>query len=231
MDKHFGAGVKTAILIFLYNIQGFFRSRGLMQDNNSLRLERLRNRCQGKRCFLIGNGYGLTGEELERLQGEYTFGVDITVCRTSGKEAWQPAFHCVTDAADASGLGAQLAEMPKVSLVTTKRAYRQMKKKPVNTIYVRTLPCLRYRVRGNLQAYCREGADTLSLAAEFAFHMGFGEIYLLGAGGRMTDRALSVYSRLDRYAAKHGIRIYNAGCEAAPEIFPQVKLTDILNRN
>ena len=65
-------------------------------------------------------------------------------------------------------------------MVTTERTYRRMRKKPVDTTYVHTIPTERYKVRGNIQAYCMIKATVLSLAAEMAFHMGFKEIYLLG---------------------------------------------------
>lgn len=261
------------LLIFRYNILGFFRSRGIFHNNNSLRLERLKDTHKGERCFLIGNGPSLTGEDLNLLREEYTFGTNM-VYKIFDRTDWRPTFHCVSDTIYASKLGMELSQKVKAPLFTTERTYRKMKKKPIDTTYVHTLQSERYKVKGNIQSYCMVKATVLSLAAEMAFHMGFTEIYLLGVdctnphdkGGHFTDnyttkevaetdinriktrmntqtlttaqigehiidRSMEVYSLLDKYAAKHGIRIYNATRGGNLEIFPRVRLEDIVNSN
>lgn len=257
-------------LIFRYNIIGFFRSRGIFHNNNSLRLERLKDTHKGERCFLIGNGPSLNGDDLNLLREEYTFGTNM-VYKIFDRTEWRPTFHCVSDTIYASKLGMELSQKVKAPLFTTERTYRRMKKKPIDTTYVHTLQSERYKVKGNIQSYCMVKATVLSLAAEMAFHMGFTEIYLLGVdctnphdkGGHFTDsyttkevaetdinriktrmnaqtlttaqigehiidRSMEVYSLLDKYAAKHGIRIYNATRGGNLEIFPRVKLEDIV---
>lgn len=166
-------------LIFKYNTIGFFRSHGLFHNNNSIRLENLKNKYQGRRCFLIGNGPSLTAEDLNLLKEEYTFGTNM-VYKIFDNTEWRPSFHCVSDTIYASKLGTELSQKVKAPLFTTERTYRRMLNKPVNTTYVHTLQSERYKVRGNIQAYCMVKATVLSLAAEMAFHMGFQEIYLLG---------------------------------------------------
>ncbi len=257
-------------LICRYNVLGFFRSHGLFHNNNSLRLERLKNTHSGERCFLIGNGPSLTGADLDLLKDEYTFGTNM-VYKIFDQTSWRPSFHCVSDTIYASKLGTELSQKVKAPLFTTERTYQRMKNKPINTTYVHTLQSERYKVRGNIQAYCMVKATVLSLAAEMAFHMGFKEIYLLGVdctnphtkGGHFTDnyttkevaetdinriktrmkktdltteqigehiidRSLEVYHLLDEYAKKHGIQIYNATRGGNLEIFPRVKLEDVL---
>lgn len=253
-----------------YNILGFFRTHGMFHNNNSLRLARLKDTHKGERCFLIGNGPSLTGEDLNLLKDEYTFGTNM-VYKIFDQTEWRPSFHCVSDTIYASKLGTELSEMVKAPLFTTERTYRRMRKKPIDTTYVHTIQTELYKVRGNIQAYCMIKATVLSLAAEMAFHMGFSEIYLLGVdctnphdkGGHFTDnyatkevaetdinriktrmnakslttkqigdhiidRSMEVYSLLDRYAARHGIRIYNATRGGNLEIFPRVRLEDVL---
>lgn len=255
-----------------YNGIGFFRSHGLFHNNNSLRLERMKGIHKGKRCFLIGNGPSLTGSDLDLLQDEYTFGTNM-VYKIFDSTEWRPSFHCVSDTIYASKLGLELSQKVKAPLFTTERTYRRMKLKPVNTTYVHTLQSERYRVRGNIQAYCMVKATVLSLAAEIAFHMGFSEIYLIGVdctnphtkGGHFTenyttkevaetdinriktrmktksltteqigehiiDRSMEVYSLLHEYAAKHGVKIYNATRGGNLEIFPRVQLEEVLEK-
>ena len=262
-------------LLFLmgwYNEIGFFRSHGLFHNNNSLRLERLKDSHKGQRCFLIGNGPSLTGSDLNLLQDEFTFGTNM-VYKIFDDTDWRPTFHCVSDTIYASKLGLELSQKVKAPLFTTERTYRRMKLKPVDTTYVHTLQSERYKVRGNIQAYCMVKATVLSLAAEIAFHMGFSEIYLIGVdctnphtkGGHFTenyttkevaetdinriktrmkkkslttdqigehiiDRSMEVYSLLNEYAKKHGIKIYNATRGGNLEIFPRIQLEEVLEK-
>ncbi len=264
--------IRILYQLFHYNILGFFRSRGMFHNNNSLRLERLKDTHKGERCFLIGNGPSLTGEDLNLLKNEFTFGTNM-VYKIFDQTDWRPSFHCVSDTIYASKLGFELSQMVKAPLFTTERTYRRMKKKPIDTTYVHTIQTERYKVRGNIQAYCMIKATVLSLAAEMAFHMGFTEIYLLGVdctnphdkGGHFTDnyatkevaetdinriktrmnartlttkqigdhiidRSLEVYALLNQYACQHGIQIYNATRGGNLEIFPRVKLEDVLEQ-
>ncbi len=256
--------------ILHYNMLGYLRSHGMLHNNNSLRLARLKDIHKGKRCFLIGNGPSLTGADLDLIQDEYTFGTNM-VYKIFDQTDWRPSYHCVSDTIYASKLGIELSEKVKAPLFTTEHTYRRMKTKPVDTTYVHTIQTERYKVRGNVQAYCLIKATVLSLAAEMAFHMGFTEIYLLGVdctnphdkGGHFTDqyatkevaetdidriktrmnaktlttkqigehiidRSMEVYHLLDEYSKKHGIKIYNATRGGNLEIFPRVKLEDVL---
>ncbi|MCR5691335.1 MAG: DUF115 domain-containing protein, partial [Eubacterium sp.] len=180
--------------IIRYNVLGFFRTRGLMHNNNSLRLDMLKNSHQGERCFLIGNGPSLNGKDLDLLVDEFTFGTNM-VYKIFDQTDWRPSFHCVSDSIYASKLGSELYEKVKSPLFTTERTYRRMKKKPVDTTYIHTIQSERYKVKGNIQTYCMVKATVLSLATEIAFHMGFKEIYLLGVdctnphskGGHFTE--------------------------------------------
>ncbi|MBO5488953.1 MAG: DUF115 domain-containing protein [Eubacterium sp.] len=181
-------------LIGRYNIVGFFRSRGIMHNNNSLRLEMLKNSHKGERCFLIGNGPSLNGHDLDLLKDECTFGTNM-VYKIFDQTEWRPTFHCVSDSIYASKLGSELSEKVRSPLFTTERTYRRMRRKPVDTTYIHTIQSERYKVKGNIQTYCMVKATVLSLATEMAFHMGFSEIYLLGVdctnphdkGGHFTE--------------------------------------------
>lgn len=269
--KKTGNRIRIITQMLRYNIIGFFRSHDLFHNNNSYRLRLLKDCHLGSRCFLIGNGPSLTGEDLDLLQDEFTFGTNM-VYKIFDKTKWRPSYHCVSDTIYASKLGIELSNKIKAPLFTTERTYRRMRKKPIDTTYIHTIQSERYRVRGNIYSYCMVKATVLSLAAEMAFHMGFKEIYLLGVdctnphdkGGHFTDnyttkevaetdinrikarmkadslttkqigehiidRSMEVYALLDKYAKKHGIKIYNATRGGNLEIFPRIKLEDVLN--
>ena len=49
-------------------------------------------------------------------------------------------------------------------------------------------------------------------------------------GEHIIDRSMEVYALLDSYAKKHNIHIYNATRGGNLEIFPRVKLEDVLSK-
>lgn len=256
-----------------YNITGWFHKRGLFLGDNGRRLMEMKDLHKGKRCFLVGNGPSLTPHDLDLIQNEYSFGTNM-VYKIFNQTKWRPTYHCVSDSIYATRLKDELYENIQSPLLTIEKTYRKMTKRVPDTTYVHTIASERYKVKGNLFAYCMVKATVLSLAAEFAFHMGFTEIYLLGvdctnphaAGGHfmenyasrdiaqsdisriktrmkkedvtteqigehIIDRSLVVYRLLKKYADKHGIQIYNATRGGNLEIFPRVKLEDVLDKD
>lgn len=262
--------IRLVYMIVKYNITGWFNKHGLFLNNNGRRLMNMKDSHKGERCFLIGNGPSLSPDDLHLLKDEYTFGTNM-VYKIFDQTDWRPSFHCVSDSIYATKLRDELYNNVKSPLFTIEKTYHKMTKRTLDTTYVHTIPSERYKVRGNIFAYCMVKATVLSLAAEFAFHMGFSEIYLLGvdctnphaAGGHFTDnyttkeiaqtdisriktrmnrenvtteqigehiidRSLVVYRLLKKYADKHGIKIYNATRGGNLEVFPRVKLEDVL---
>lgn len=180
--------------IVRYNITGFFNKQGLFLNNNGRRLMDMKDSHKGERCFLIGNGPSLSPDDLNLLKDEYTFATNM-VYKIFDKTDWRPSFHCVSDSIYATKLRDEIYNNIKSPLFTIEKTYHKMTKRTLDTTYVHTIASERYKVKGNLFAYCMVKATVLSLAAEFAFHMGFSEIYLLGvdctnphaAGGHFTD--------------------------------------------
>lgn len=186
--------LRLVYMIIRYNITGWFNRHGMFLNNNSRRLMDMKDSHKGERCFLIGNGPSLSPDDLHLLKDEYTFGTNM-VYKIFGQTDWRPSFHCVSDSIYATKLRDELYNNVKSPLFTLEKTYHKMTKRTLDTTYVHTIPSERYKVKGNLFAYCMVKATVLSLAAEFAFHMGFSEIYLLGVdctnphatGGHFTD--------------------------------------------
>ncbi len=186
--------IRIVYSIVRYNITGFFNKHGLFLNNNSRRLMQMKDSHKGERCFLIGNGPSLSPDDLHLLKNEYTFGTNM-VYKIFDRTDWRPSFHCVSDSIYATKLRDELYNNVKSPLFTIEKTYHKMTKRTLDTTYVHTIASERYKVKGNLFAYCMVKATVLSLAAEFAFHMGFKEIYLLGvdctnphaAGGHFTE--------------------------------------------
>lgn len=186
--------LRIVYMILRYNTTGWFNKHGFFLNNNGRRLMEMKDSHKGERCFLIGNGPSLSPDDLHMLKDEYTFGTNM-VYKIFEQTDWRPSFHCVSDSIYATRLRDELYNNVKSPLFTIEKTYHKMTKRTLDTTYVHTIASERYKVKGNMFAYCMVKATVLSLAAEFAFHMGFSEIYLLGvdctnphaAGGHFTD--------------------------------------------
>jgi hypothetical protein len=63
------------------------------------RNEVFRNRHQGRRCFVIGNGPSLKEQDLAPLAGEITFVVNYFHLHPIISDTWQPSYYCLSDPA------------------------------------------------------------------------------------------------------------------------------------
>lgn len=70
--------------------------RNYLKSDAPKKLSKFKNRYCDKRCFIIGNGPSLTGEDLKRLKNEYTFGVN-RIFVMSKKLDWHPTFYVAVD--------------------------------------------------------------------------------------------------------------------------------------
>lgn len=68
------------------------RYKALLKRN-----EIFRNRHKGQRCFVIGNGPSLNGQDLAPLANEITFVSNYFHHHPIISESWQPKYYCLTD--------------------------------------------------------------------------------------------------------------------------------------
>ena len=62
----------------------------------SQKLVKYKNKYNGERCFIIGNGPSLTVHDLEKLESEYTFATN-RIYHVYAKTDWRPSFYCIQD--------------------------------------------------------------------------------------------------------------------------------------
>lgn len=161
-------------------VAGFGRGIGIYFSENTRQLSSYRNKHQGQRCFVIGNGPSLTPEDLERLKGEYSFGCNM-VYKIFGQTSWRPTYHCVSDMMLSQHKGPEFARYVESPFFTLRSRYRKMEECPKDTVYVYDINHKYYRVSNNLFRYVvRSKATVVLFMMELAMYMGFQEIYLLG---------------------------------------------------
>jgi hypothetical protein len=234
------------------------------------RLEPFRGRHRGGRCFVIGNGPSLRGEDLRPLAGETTFVTNHFYFHPQ-LERLQPTYYCVSDLSFFDrGLHPEwrehLSRLPSDTVfflpLELKRVVRRSLERERPRVHY--LRCDRMREIWRLGAMnvdatgilCTGDTVTLDFCLPLAHFMGFSEVYLLGCDtsyGSQDDPAhfyeASTPSRSIEYHRDtwlpnvtrsyavarsafeaSGRRIYNAAAGGRLEVFPRVRLGDVLAR-
>lgn len=146
--------------------------KGIFFSNNDKKLTSLKNRHQGKRCFIIGNGPSLKIEDLDRLKGEITFAANKIFLAFDETE-WRPTYYFVVDRVVAENNREQITELALDKYVTN---------------FLRPLfPGadfshfeIRYGSRSDIRLGVDAGATVIASMIQFAYFMGCREIYLIG---------------------------------------------------
>lgn len=146
----------------------------------------------GKRCFIIATGPSLTIDDLELLEGEYTFGVN-SIFKVFEKTNWRPTFYCLTDSAVYESFGKEILDYHfdtvisninqtfiakkhyKVIVNTITRIYRDY---PFFSRFKSIFPWTKFS--NDITKYIYSGDTVVYNMIQVAVWMGFKEIYLLG---------------------------------------------------
>lgn len=225
----------------------------LMYYNENYRnvaLKKFRNRHEGKRCWVIGNGPSLKIADLDKLyvKKEICFGSN-GIFYAYDKTVWRPDYYVITD------------------FVKYKEFYDRIIQLDGNKVFARkfyNMEGMIYAANSNIynsppQRYTFDFSDDITKAVyagmtvtynmlQIAAYMGFSEIYLLGVdfsfdtlsnkgtnhfderyekNAKMNDifyrdENLMAYQAAEKHSCNHGFRIYNATRGGKLEVFERV---------
>lgn len=158
--------------------QGFYNIRyySILKELSSFN-----KKYSGKRCFVIGTGPSLTPEDLNKLQGEYTFASN-SIFRYFDKTDWRPDFYAVCDKtyylANREGIDSVSAKKQKFFPLdfALNLGFNKDSCYFLRTYYSSLHPVFQ---PNPLRAFQEGGTVTYHLL-QLAVMMGFSEIYLLG---------------------------------------------------
>ncbi len=150
-------------------------------------IKAMKNSCNGERCFIIGNGPSLTREDLNLLINEKTFAFNC-IYRMYPYTDWRPTYYMALD------MSVQQTMMQEKQInfgagsvfFSNKKLVQRYKKQNAHKIFLSwNLPIHREKVTiesiSEDVSICFSSSHSVSInAIEFAFYMGFKEIYLLG---------------------------------------------------
>ena len=145
-------------------------------------LTKLKNRHNGQRCFIVGNGPSLNVDDLEKIKNEISFGTH-RIYDIFDTTTWKPTYYCAQDYVlikkSAKDIDKKIDFIKYIGM-TVSAIYPKMN----NAIYLNMISEDFYPDLPNFSediSKCfYEGYTVTYMCLQIAVYMGFNEIYLLG---------------------------------------------------
>ncbi|MCB0177880.1 MAG: DUF115 domain-containing protein [Anaerolineae bacterium] len=143
--------------------------------HNATQIQNFKNKHQGKRCFIIGNGPSLNRTDLSKISGEYTFGLN-RIYLLFDKINFVPSYYICTNpyVIEQSWTEIEKIAVPKF----LGRAGMKYFAGKDDVFFLRSLSHPRFSYNPARGVW--EGATVTFVAMQVAYYMGFREIVLLG---------------------------------------------------
>ena len=156
-------------------------------------LESFRGKHEGQRCFVIGNGPSLRAEDLDKLKGELTFGVN-KITEIFKYTDWRPTYYMVSDPLYFVDQNERIAELIDHAMLLLPSEFLTQ----VDSNYVKRIvwyyPIRRYSIIPEFSncpdKFVYEGGSVLYKVIQFAVYMGIKEVYLLGVDNNYKRKVL-----------------------------------------
>lgn len=241
------------------NIMIFLRRNGFFKGRYK-KIESLKGKYEGNRCFIIATGPSLTNDDILLLKDEYTFSMNAMV-KKFDELNWRPTFYGIQDKG--------VFHILKDEIIKTDVKYVF-----IDEIYRKELPnndkwfyFARDAIYNTYEAYFKhiykakfsedpsviiyDGFSITLTLIQIAAYLGFKEIYLLGCDHYKTSNGKNYFvdhgypdptfaeaaSRMNagyeaarKYAESHDIKIFNATRGGKLEIFPRIDLDQLFNQ-
>lgn len=257
--KQLGIYIKFKFKAVCQYIQTVPRAIG-MKDHRYIVLREFKGKYKGKRVFITCTGPSLTIEDLEMLKGEYVFGMN-SICLIHDKTDWKPdffgcqdkhVFEKIKDTMLSTDNGIVFMPYSYKKHYNTPDEYVYFHMSGAYHLY-EMIYGPKYFAKFSDDCYktVYDGYTITYSIMQLAMYMGFDELYLIGADcsylGKKehfietghhdpgvqyaAERMFASYGVAKEYAEKNGVKIYNATRGGCLELFPRVKLEDVLLNN
>jgi len=152
--------------------------------DNQRRLVRLRDRHQGERCFIIGNGPSLRIGDLDLLKNEITFASN-RIYLAFGQTDWRPSYYNVIDVMVADQYASSIKNLQLKKIFSSDIRFTMPFVDDVIWVYSLKKPNLDQEnlvplFSSDLRRGVYGGFTVVYFQLQIAFFMGFREIYLIG---------------------------------------------------
>lgn len=195
------------------------------------KLRALRGTEAGNRCFVIGNGAGLTEAETAALRTQKTFGVGAFL----EQDLFVPRCICIQNPAQLKRLKSGLLSSAAVFAGDNLAGQSGL---PDDAVLYSYLGVYKYylnqygenrtKFSGDAYAVVYDGGHAAYSMMQIAVYLGFAEICLIGCGPADDDRLDAAYRTAKAYADAHGIRIFDSTAGVSGGVFPHRELRELL---
>ena len=240
-------------------LQTIPRTLGI-KDARFMPLVAYKNKYKGKRIFITCTGPSLTIEDLEKLKYEYVFGMN-SICLIHDKTDWKPdffgcqdpqVFEKIKETMLSTDNGVVFLPYFYKKKFSTPEKYVYFHISGAYHLY-EMIYGPKYFAKYSDDCYktVYDGYTITYSIMQLAMYMGFDELYLIGADcsylGKKehfietghhdpgvqyaAERMFTSYGVAKEYAEAHGVKIFNATRGGCLELFPRVKLEDVLLNN
>lgn len=142
---------------------------------NRARLEALRGRHWGKRCFILGNGPSLGASDLSILRDEYVIGTNRIYLHPECK-SWKRWYYCAVNPNVIEQFASDIRAIEAIRFLAWE--HRGLVEGIGDTVWLRTSNEPRFSF--DLTRGMWQGATVTYVALQMAFHLGFTDVVLLG---------------------------------------------------
>lgn len=174
-----------AIYGFLCKSYAGFRAWKHYMQSSRKKLRSLKNIHAGQRCFIICNGPSLKCEDLDRISGEVTFGLN-SIFKIYEKTCWRPTYYLSSDSDLVEKMYEEriTEETSKLRFFPSNFKYLYHRESP-NSILYNLVDCNPGgspppRFSPDASRFITEGYTVTYAAIQLACYMGFREIYITG---------------------------------------------------
>lgn len=212
-------------------------------------ISQLKDIHKNQRCFLVGNGPSLKGEDLDKIKNEVSFSAN-KIYMLFEETDWRPYYYIIGDQDYSCSIDAENIPAKKrfVGLENVTKPIKKYADKDV-VLYSKVtelkdgyIPV----VGKNVDERVNTGHTVLFEAFEFALYMGCKEFYLLGVDCDYSTNGTHFYNSgqqeytydhasymrnawmaIKEYSEKNGIKVYNASRGGKLDFFERVSIDDI----
>lgn len=185
-------------------------------EGNQLRLEELKDKHYGKRCFIIGNGPSLTPSDLDKIKNEISFGVN-KIMEIYNYTDWRPTYYMASDPLLLARQNERMADAMASSEVLLDADFLEgiipeLRKEVIWYYHVNRYSIIpEFSNRPDKIVY--EAGSVLFHAIQFAVFMGIKEIYLLGVDNSYQTKKMEDGREVLDFFAERPMHFYPSGDE------------------
>lgn len=226
-----------------------------LSESNQERIQSLKNKYQGNRCFIIGSSPSLNLLDLTKLNHEYTFTVNRGYMLKE-KGLLHSSFHVISDTKtfkDDGSKGELLKDFSDI-LFCYAGMFPPVKMNVIYFDYILSELEKNYSFQDNLEQPLIAYLSVIHFAIQIAYYLGFNEIYLLGVdldflnlsghayveteGEKEREKSTSIINakkmligleKCTDWLKQHNVKIFNASPKGFVNCMPRVKYEELFN--